>query len=145
VNGGARIDGNAGAVAEHESPIGAGVWERLVGCGAGACIFAFGNADAVLKSGEIAWRGLSGWQSAWCGTMRMTMQEFFANGRTRMTCRTWSSRLSLERDLMEVDCRRLADRACILGTMIVQVAEDASVPLWRRCLLDGDQLSDCRP
>jgi hypothetical protein len=90
------------------------------------------DIDALLKSQEIAWRGAALMQAACHGFVQVTMQEQFADVRTRLTCRSLESLWRLERDLTEIFWRRTALRAAVLGRMLIEAMEDASVPLWRR-------------
>jgi len=146
VNGDLRDDQNEAACQDLSSPDVAwgGFAERSLRAYSGACAVALGNVDALLKSQEIAWRGLCILQNACRGTMQMAMHEQFADVRTRMSCQSLTSMLSLERDLAGIGFSRISDRALILGRMIMQTAEDVSVPLWRRCDIDLDELAGCR-
>ena len=90
------------------------------------------DIDALLKSQEIAWRGAALMQAACHAFVQVTMQEQFADVRTRLTCRSLESLWRLERDLTEIFWRRTAQRAAVVGRMLIEAMEDASVPLWRR-------------
>lgn len=92
------------------------------------------NAMVALKSTEILTRGVRGWQHACLGAAHIVLDETIADSLCRLSCRTLTSRTSLERDLLKhrVSCN--FELVCILWTMAMQTIEDASFPLHHRLI-----------
>ncbi len=137
-----RTTENSGGADPRPTLPGASAW--WVEHGLSAYTGCVGCVDAVLKSQEILWRGVRVWQAAVDGTVHTVLHEAFADVRTRLSCQSVGSMLALERDLFAIGLGRLTDRAALLGRMLVQTVEDASEPLWRRCILGVDAASGSR-
>lgn len=92
------------------------------------------NALVALKSTEILTRGVRGWQHACLGAARIVLDETIADALCRLSCRTLSSRVSLERDLLKhrISCNFELGR--VLLAMAIQSIEDAAFPLHHRLI-----------
>ena len=90
------------------------------------------NTEAVLKSRAILARGFRALASTSFGMALMSVEQAKAAVQETSECRTGIEWVAFQGKLVGLATRRTVDAGCMLSTMAVQVAEDASVPLTRR-------------
>jgi hypothetical protein len=96
--------------------------------------FGFGvrNMDAMMKSRTILARGVRALDNASLGVALMSVEHAAAAAKGVSECRTFADLVDVRNCLVRLGVGRMAENACMLSNMAVQVAEDAVVPLTRR-------------
>ncbi|MBK8174202.1 MAG: hypothetical protein IPK66_02555 [Rhodospirillales bacterium] len=88
--------------------------------------------SSVRKSGTIGLHGIGVLNSAFFGTVWMTVDDAFVSQRARTSCRTLGSLLDFDRDRTAQALTDLTARIGVLTRIALQLGEDVAYPLQRR-------------